>query len=235
MKNPILILLCCFLATLFSCREKNNSKSKVQTALKTDTVLVKNQDKLMGFNEDFMTKSFSYHWVSGKDTANLKITAYTQKEDSTLHLLISHQKPVLFRVLLDKLNVAIPKIKEDFKVAQLSSIFFKATIYYPDVNLELSKDYEQKFGRKIISYQKLNQFLLQTPFNTTLNNFLKPFGRKIQKYGIEKFHLIEKKHYPSEIPDENLANYPDFSIHGMGIYVQITSLPKPTEDFKKQK
>ncbi|UIR54673.1 hypothetical protein LZQ00_10335 [Sphingobacterium sp. SRCM116780] len=221
------LVLICFLAIFYSCTEKKNTDKKEQVSSKIDTILVKKKNKLEGFNEDYMTKSYSYYWVTVNDTADIVINAYERKEDNTLHLVVDQRKMVLFNSVIDKLNQSIPKIKEDFDWTKIGSIFLNAPVYYPDLANALSKEYEQKFGRKAISYEKLNQFLLQSSLNTQLNNFLNPFDKKTESYGIEKFHFLEKKDYSSIFSDSDLSVYPEFTLHGMGIYVQITTDKSP--------
>ena len=51
--------------------------------------------------------------------------------------------------------------------------------------------------------------------------FLDQFGKTTISYGIEKFHLLDKEFYSISIPKTDLNEYPEFSIHGMGISVII--------------
>lgn len=54
-----------------------------------------------------------------------------------------------------------------------------------------------------------------------LNNLLNKMDKEVQAYSIEKFQLLSKENYNSYISNENLTAYPEYSIHGMGIYVRI--------------
>ncbi len=52
-----------------------------------------------------------------------------------------------------------------------------------------------------------------------VEDFLQQFNKSIKRYGIEKYHLLEKKYYNQYIPNKDLDDYPSFSIHGRGISV----------------
>lgn len=215
-----IMILLCSLAMLNACKQKNSGDSSIQNITKNDTVLIKTQNELAGFNVDYMIKSCSYYWLNGKDTGNISITAYTRKSDSSLHFVVHHAKPVLFSNVLHLINKCIPEISKDFPVSAISAVYFKEPIFYPD----LAEDYAKKFGRKMISYKKLSQFLLQSPMTVRLNQLLHAMHKKISGYSIEKFHLLDKQHYQSYLPGENLSLYPDFSIHGLGLYADISAL-----------
>ena len=104
-----------------------------------------------------------------------------------------------------------------------SSLYFRSPIYYLDLTKELSKEYEQSFGKNRISYQKLDEFLLESALNTQLNNFLKPFDKKVKRYSIEKFQLLDKKSFSEylQLPVSELSDYPELTIEGMGLFVQL--------------
>lgn len=169
----------------------------------------------------FLSKSYSYYWLVGNDTLDFSVNAREYEKDSTLHLSIHHKKTMIFATALTKINECLPQIKEDFYLTKLNSIYFRDPIYYFDLVQELSAEYEKQFGRKKISYEKLNQFLLQSNMNKKLDNFAKPLNKKIKRYSIEKFHLTDKKYFSEYLPNVDLTEYPEFAINGMGLYIQI--------------
>lgn len=169
----------------------------------------------------FYSKSYTYFWIIGTDTLDFALNATEHEKDSTLHLNVYHKDPILFTIALTKINECFPLIKEDFNTRKLSSLYFKDPVFYYDLTKELSTEYEQQFGRKTISYKKLNQFLLNSSLNTELNNFVRPFEKKIERYGIEKFQLMSKQHYGGFLPNVDIDKYPEFAIEGMGLYVRL--------------
>src|SRR5690554_4199913 len=220
MKNAIFINLALILSLtlgFISCNQEK--KSNNQTAVsneKTDTIIVKLKNELnKSYEVGFLSKSYSYYWLVGKDTLDFSVNAREYKKDSTFHLSIHHKKPIMFTIALTKMNECLPHIKEDFKLAKLNSLYFRDPIYYLDLVKELSREYEEQFGRKNISHEKLNDFLLKSNLNKHLDNFVSPIDKKIKRYSIEKFHLTNKKYFGEYLPNVDLIEYPEFAINGM--------------------
>jgi hypothetical protein len=215
------------LLAFLSCREGTHSlKPHAYSTSKSiqDTVIIKDKNKLNKYYEvGFLSKSYSYYWVTGNDTLDFRLIATEHEKDSSLHLHIIHKQPILFATALSRIGDCLKMIKNDFYLSNLSSFYLKPPIYYADLSKGLSKQYEQTFGRKNVSYERLNHFLLETDFNAQLNTFLKPFGKAVSRYGIEKFHLLHKEHYSHYLKDADLSSYPDFTIHGMGLSIQLTT------------
>lgn len=190
-----------------------------------DTVIKKHQNKIdKPYEVGVYAKSYSYHWLVDKDRIDLIIYATEHLRDSTLHLNIHHNDPVPFNSILTKINESLPVIQDDFDISKLKSLYFKSPIFYQDLINNLTEEYENKFGEKIVDYHKLNDFLLQSNLTEKLNNNLNNINKEVQGYSIEKFQLLSKVNYSSYIRDEDFTAYPEFSIHGMGIYVQIKDL-----------
>ena len=80
----------------------------------------------------------------------------------------------------------------------------------------------QKIEDGIADYDKaiqINSNFINARYNRGLA--LKLLGKNTKNYGIEKFHLLNKEYYGNYIPNENMSKYPEFSIHGMGITINI--------------
>ena len=208
-------------------RTKKQMETISNTQVIQDTLVVKQRNDLNKYQIGFYSKSYSYYWLVRKDTLDFILNATEYEKDNTLHINIFHKKPILFATVLEKIEACLPLIKEDFNVSKLNSIYFKEPLYYLDLAKKLSSEYEQEFGRKNISYEKLNQFLLKSSLNEQLNSFLNPLNKRVKRYGIEKFHLMDKKYYESylyhneRLSDINLTEYPEFILNGMGVYVQL--------------
>ena len=221
-----LLFMFFFILTVMSCKEGSNSKIlevPVNAKNNRDTVIVKNKNDIHdSYDDDFLSKKYSYYWVTANDTLDFGISA-TEYKDSSLHLGVRHKRPILFSSALKRIGDCMKIIQEDFNISNLSSFYFKSPIYYSDLSYELSKEYDQTFGRKIVDYQKQNQFLLKSEFNIRLNTFLYPIGKKVSGYGIEKFQLLNKEDYNIYLKDIDLNIYPDFIINGMGISIRLTA------------
>lgn len=226
MKNIILATLVIFFVattSFISCTHETKSNLKAEKSSDNlDTLIVKyKHESNNSYDIDFFSKSYSYYWLIGKDTLDFVINATEHQKDSTLHLNIYHKQPILLPTALTKISECIPLIKEDFYISKLKSFYFKSPIYYSDLTKELSTEYEKQFGRKNISYEKLNQFLLNSNLNNQLDNFVNPFDKKVKRYSIEKFHLTDKKYFGNYLPNVDLKEYPKFAINGMGLSVRL--------------
>jgi hypothetical protein len=201
------------------------TKTHNQTTLtddKTDTIIVKHKNDLnKSYEVGFLSKSYSYYWLVGNDTLDFSINAREYEKDSTLNLSIHHKEPIFFTTALTKINECLPSIRKDFNLTKVNSLYFRDPIYYFDLIKELSSEYEKQFGRKNISYQTLNQFLLKSNLNQQLENFANPLNKKVKWYSIEKFHLTDKKYFSDYLPNVDLTEYPEFTINGMGLYIQL--------------
>jgi hypothetical protein len=226
MKNTIFINLTLILSlTLGFISYSQQTKSNNQTAItndKTDTIIVKYKNDLnKSYEVGFLSKSYSYYWIVGNDTLDFAVNASEYEKDSTLHLSIYHKNPIIFSTALTKINECLPHIQEDFKLTKLNSFNFSDPIYYFDLVKQLSTEYEKQFGRKNISYEKLNDFLLKSNLSKQLNSFVSPLDKKIKRYSIEKFQLTDKKYFGEYLPNVDLTLYPEFAVNGMGLYIQL--------------
>jgi len=221
MKSSFLLLIC---LVLISCNQDKNKRvpKEISSEKANDTLLVKHQNELsLPFSAKFRSKSFSYHWIAKKDTLDFALHVNENKKDSTLDVSFTHEKPILFSKLIQLTSQCLPIIEDDFQLSKMKSFYFKSPIFYLDITKQLSKEYEQKFGRKKINYQKKDEFLMNSSLTKEINNFLEPLNLCVKSYFIEKFHLIEEDTYPFYLKNIDLTEYPDFAIHGGGIYVQL--------------
>lgn len=219
-----LLTLIILLLTIFSCKENviDNEEKKAVDYDVQDTVIVWQKNELNEYYEKgFLSRSYSYRWVAGTDTLDFGIIAKEYLTDSSLHLHIMHEQPVTFSTVLFRVEDCLKLINEHISVSKLGSLNFEPIIYYQDLSKELSAEYESEIGRKNVGYQRMNEFLFQSSLNTQMNNFLKPLDKEVDGYSIEKFHLLYKEHYNQYLDDTNLGNYPEFTLHGMGLGVKL--------------
>lgn len=219
------IILFIITLTLLSCNNSSQTKDTIGPDIEEspiDTVLVKIENKIdKSYEVGFYSKSFTYCWIAGKDTLDFKIGMTEHVRDSSIQLRVFHRNPILFSKALDKINESLPLIKDDFNLDKLDYLYFEPPIFYKDMTTELSNSYENEFGKKNISYKKLNEFLMDSWLEIKVGAFLSQFNKKTRGYGIEKFQLLEKEYYKQYIPNSDLSDYPPFSIHGMGVSVII--------------
>ncbi len=214
-----------FTLTLLSC---NNSKQTKETTeaeaveLSQDTVLVKIKNEIdESYEIGFYSKSYTYCWTVGKDTLDFKIGLTEYVSDSSVQLRIFNRQPILFATAIAKVNESLLLIRENFKLENLKAIYFEPPIYYKDLTTELTQDYKNQFGQKNITYERLNEFLMSSWLEQKIEKFLNQFGKTTRRYGIEKFHLLDKEYYNEYIPNSDLKEYPEFSLHGMGVSIII--------------
>ena len=222
-----LIIFFLLLIGLVSCKKETEQNIQNKSVHIQDTIVIKHRNELnKSYQVGFYSKSYSYYWLAGKDTLDLKVYAAEHISDSTLHLSIHHKKSITFDEVLKKIDECLPIIQDDFLISNWSSLSFKSPIYYPDIVNTLSDEYQQKFGNTRVDNQKLNAFLLQSKLNVKLNKFLNKVNKRTHQYSIEKFHFTNKEKFKYDLSDEDLSKYPDFSIHGMGIYIRLEDKQK---------
>lgn len=211
--------------TFLSCSNINQTKEVTHSEtveIAQDTVLVKIQNKIdESYEIGFYSKSYTYCWIAGKDTIDLKFGLTEYVRDSSVQIRVFNRQPILLNTAIEKLNECLPLIQEDFNLKNLSSFYFEPPILYKDLTIELSQDYKDQFEKKNISHQQLNEFLMNSYLEQKISNFLDQFDKTTRRYGIEKFHLLDKEYYREYIPNTDLNEYPEFVIHGMGISVMI--------------
>ena len=222
MKSVLGILISIILISCNNSNITNNiSKSKVGKII-IDTTLVKIENKIdKSYEIGFYKKSYTYCWITEKDTLDFKIGVTEYVRDSLIQIRVYHRNPILFSETLGKITDCLPLIKQNFNLNKLNSLYFESPIFYKDLASELSKSYKNQFGKKNIDYDELNKFLKHSWLDKKLGTFLKQLGKTTKNYGVEKFHLLNKEYYGNYIPNENINNYPNFSIHGMGITIKI--------------
>lgn len=207
-----------------SCNQETKSNGQREKFTECDAIIVKHKRELNNSYEvGFYSKAFSYYWLVGKDTLDFVVNATEHEKDSTLHLSIHHKKPILFTTALTKIKECLSLINEDFYLSKLTSFYFKDPIYYLDLAKKLSAEYEQQFGRKNINFEKQNQFLLGSKLNLQLNELVSTYNKETRRLGIEKFHLLDKKYFGEYLSEVNLTEYPEFTIHGMGLSVYLVN------------
>lgn len=193
----------------------------------SDTIIVKLKHELIkSYEVSLYSKAYSYCWLVGNDTLDFIVSATEYKKDSTVHISVHHKKPILFTNALAKINECLTSIEEDFDLYKLNSLYFEKPIYYLGLVRDIATEYEKQFGRKGVSYDKLNLFLLNSKLNKQLVNFTSPFGKRVKRYSIEKFNLIHKKYYSLSLPNVDFTEYPEFTIDGFGLYVQLENRRK---------
>lgn len=204
-------------------QQSNEIKEPESVKIAQDTVLVKIQNNIeKSYEIGFYSKSYTYCWTVGQDTLDFKIGVTEYERDSSIKISAFTNKSIIFATALNKINECLPIIREDFEIKNLRSLYFpQPPLFYKDLTTILSKDYESQFGRENISYEKLNEFLMNSWLEKQIGAFLDQFGKTTRRYGIEKFHLLDKENYAEYIPNTDLNEYPEFSIHGMGISVII--------------
>lgn len=225
MKNTLIILS--VLALLVSACGQNNTKKHSETIndkhLTQDTVVVKRQNALN--NPAWGTlysKSYSYYWLTGKDTLDLTLYITEYEKGGSFSLRVFHKKPMFFTAVLKKIEECFPLISENFDLSNPNSFNFMAPIYYLDLAKKLSEEYEQEFGQKNIDYTKLNNFLLESSLSLQLNNFFNPLNKKVKSYELEKFHLVDKEYYDTYFPSVDFTEYPEFTFNAhSGISVSL--------------
>lgn len=220
MKIVVLIIVAICLSSCFRAKNPSTTQEFKKSA---DTIIVKQKNVLnRPFQIGFYSKSYSYYWVTGNDTLDFSIGVTEYKKDSTIHIGIYHKEPILFTTALKNTGECLRLMEEDFHVPNLKSINIMEPFFYSDIVQELSDNYEREFGRKNVSGEKINSFLLKSNLNSQLNDFFAPLNKEVKQYNLEKFHLVDKEDYSACFPNIDLTEYPDFTFNShTGIHVEL--------------
>ena len=227
--QKIVIILSILALIVSSCGQTTRKQIETESDIQIvqDTLIIKHENILSEsaaprWITELYSKSYSYYWLVGKDTLDFGLRITESKRDGTLDLQLFHREPILFADALGIIDACFPLIKEDFNLSKLTSLHFKEPVFYLDLAIELSNEYEQEFERKNIENRKLNEFLLKSSLNTQLKQFLNPLNKKVRRYVFEKFHLIEKENFKEYLPNVDLTEYPEFTLNAYnGIYVYL--------------
>ena len=218
------IILSVFVLIVNSCGHTTRKQTGTENDIQNfqETIIVKHMNILNKLDSTWLSKSYTYYWLAGKDTLDFRLSVREWKRENTLHLRLFHRKSMLFTDVLGEIEACLPLIEEDFNLSELISLNFMEPIFYLDLATKLSSEYEQEFGRKTVNYAKLNNFLLASSLTSQLNQFLNPLNKKVKCYGLEKFFLIEKKHYEHYLPNVDFTEYPEFTFNAhTGISVDL--------------
>ncbi|WP_372473166.1 hypothetical protein AB4865_10160 [Capnocytophaga sp. ARDL2] len=215
-------ILITFLASLFFIKCERKSKTNESSESSNDTLLVKHEIEIDTTKNYYQKKQTDYFWILAQDTMGLQLNVNkSYGTTNNIWIGIHHEKPLNFTYVIKKINEAIPMILEDFDLNEMSAIYFKTPMYYPDLSWEIYEKYQPYFGEKEIRQHQLTDFLKTTTIDNQLNSLLTPFNKKVFSYSIEKLHKSKKENFQNYVEDYDLSEYPDFVFYGGGLYVQF--------------
>lgn len=217
------LLTLTFLITIcFSCKNEPAVKTQKTVSTPAEEIFVVKGHGAKNDLPGFYARRYVYGWAAGEDTADFRVLVNERTADSSFGLHIVHKQPINFDLVLQRLKMLFPKLQEDFDPSRMRSLYFKSPFYYGDLTRNLSREYQEKFGKQWINYTRLNQFLFSTEVHARLNDLVSKFNRKVDRYGIEKFQLLEKKSLPSHDRNFDVTSYPEMILDGMGFHVALT-------------
>jgi hypothetical protein len=190
--------------------------------LNSDVTIIKQKSNLTNsIEKDAYSKSYSYHWLLNKDTLDFVLCAFERKIDKSIQLSVHHKKPMLLHDVFKNIEECIPILLQDFELSKFNCLVIQSPIYYLDITKELSNEYISKYGRTRVDENKLNKFLINSILNKRIDSFSNTFNKKVSAYGIEKFHLLNKKNFSNYLPEADLEDYPEFTIDGLAVYIYL--------------
>lgn len=232
MKTSLLSLIVVF---LFSCGQQNSkSETTTEKTAKIKRVIQVEQNPIMSsFEQDWYSRKYLFYTSRLNISNEIAIGIKEHKNDSSLTMNISHKAPVLYEDMLLKIREFIPTIEEHFDLSKLTYISLQPPTYYIDLNTEWTAAYAKEFGRKNEKYDERQRILESVSFTAKLNTILSPYNKKLRGYLIEKFHLIDKKHYHKHLTkpanpysykhfnEVDYSDYPAFLIDGLSFGIVL--------------
>jgi hypothetical protein len=186
---------------VFACSgHRQNSDSQTITKIKTsDSLKVGSKiitDEIAG--SAFRTKAIGYFVICDKDTSDFTCVFYESKDGGKvgIDLNIPYLKASMaYRKRMDELETILPKAAKDFDFDSLTSIRFGRLILSGDLAIDVTKQYEQKFGtsNKVVDYKTVELFLKESKLGTDIDRIFKPYSISVDNVSLEKVFFTTKE------------------------------------------
>lgn len=185
----------------FSCSNETEKKTIVgssQNEKKESTVAKAHiTNELAG--SAYRKRADSYFIVTGSDTSSFKPVFSEAIETGlvSLNLNLPYSKAtVSYEKRLFQLKQILERVKQDYQLDSLTSVSYGRLILSGDLAIEMTKEYEERFGQteqvSTKQYKQISQFLLTSILSKDLNRLLKPYHRSVKRIGIEKVFFTTK-------------------------------------------
>ena len=199
---------------LISCNNKPQSSATGPTAInkaKVDTIVGSRiiMEEIAG--SEYRKRAIGYFVITGKDTSDYTCI-FTQSKDRGevgIVLNIPYMKTAMpYSKRLEELKIILGKAENDFNFDSLRFIGFGRLILSGDLAVDITKQYQQKFGtkNKLESYSTVQKFLMESKLVTDLKVLFRPYSITVDKIYCEKlfFTTREDLYWASKIETDTM-------------------------------
>jgi hypothetical protein len=194
----ILGLLVILLTSCNDNRQNSFAQTTTKNELTIDTIIGSKTitDEIAG--SAYRKRATGYFVIIDKDTSDYTCIFLESTDGGkvSIDLNIPYSKASMtYRQRLEELKIILPIAAKDYNFDSLTSVSFGRLILSGDLAVEVTQQYQQKFGisNKLESYVTVGQFLKESKLGEDLNDLFKPYLISVDKVSIEKLFLTSQK------------------------------------------
>ncbi len=216
MKKILLISL--LLLVVYSCKDDENAQETSNKISKVDTIIAKEEIVEGMFEYPLRGRETRYFVVTGSDTSSLRPTFFQEYESGAVTLILNelygyNQLPQKRK--LNELKQILKLAKQDFPLDSLNSILIANIIFSSNLEIELTKKFEQNKKNRLNPHKFIREFLYESDLTKKVNRLLKPYNKSVESYGTEKYGFIDRNEFLShyntiidtnEVPERILSS-----------------------------
>lgn len=185
---------------LTSCSDRQNSSVKTTNEnIETIDTLVGSKiitDEIAG--SAYRKRAKGYFLIIDKDTSDFTCIFSENKDNGNvgIDLNIRYFKATMsYRQRLEELKLILPTAATDFNFDSLTGINFGRLVLSGDLAIDVTKQYQQKFGTsdKLESYETVGLFLKESKLGSDLDSLFKPYNISVDKVSIEKHFYASRE------------------------------------------
>lgn len=174
-----------------SCR--NNSEPTKQTIRQTlnDTIIGK---KIIR-RSDQKIENAVYFLIHDNDTSNLRYE-FSQNLAGEVEIVVYDNNPLLsptqsYREEAIEQKLILREAANDFDLRSLEKIWDLSLTVTGDLAIQITKQLPPEYLNKSLNNLDVAQFLLASKLTKDLDELLKPYGKKIKRYVVEKAQFLD--------------------------------------------
>ena len=213
-----LLLISLLLLVVFSCKDDENPQETSNKIPTVDTIIVKEEivKGMQGFSR--RGRSIRYFVITGSDTSSFRPNILQDNKTGTVHIYLNElygYNKLPQKRKLNELKQILEIAKQDFPLDSLNSISIANIIFSSDLEIELTKKFEQNKKNRLNPHKFIREFLYESDLTKKVNRLLKPYNKSVESYGTEKYGFIDRNEFLShyntikdtiEVPERILSS-----------------------------
>lgn len=224
MRTQTIILL--ILNIGLSCTNKNESEIKIPSQISNNAITGREIIR----QSDGKIKEAVYFQIRNNDKLNLRYH-FSQNSEGEIKIILYEndelKSPELsYREELQEQKLILREAAKDFELRSLKKIWDIYLMLTGDLAIMLTKQLPPEYAGRNLNNFNLGKFLFASKLTEDLNELLKPYGKKIKRYIVEKAGFIDN----SFVIKENKIETPISEIPAKILTAQIWAVIENTND-----